>query len=52
MVQLVKDHERGDIPKIDWLDRLAFRQIAALHAVSILRTVPACSRTDDPGRNG
>lgn len=27
----MKDHERGDIVKIDWLDRLAFRQIEQVH---------------------
>lgn len=27
----MKDHERGDIVKIDWLDRLAFRQIEKVH---------------------
>lgn len=27
----MKDHERGDIVKIDWLDRLAFRQIEKIH---------------------
>jgi len=32
--QLVKDYERGDITKIDWLDRIAFRQIERAHAVS------------------
>lgn len=30
-LQLMKDHERGDIVKIDWLDRLAFRQIEQVH---------------------
>lgn len=29
---LVKDYDRGDITKIDWLDRMAFRQIEKLHA--------------------
>lgn len=29
--KLMKDHERGDIPKVDWLDRLAFRQIEQVH---------------------
>lgn len=33
--QLVKDFERGDILKIDWLDRLTFRQIEKAHSVSI-----------------
>lgn len=32
--QLVKDYERGDIAKIDWLDRIAFRQIERAHAVA------------------
>jgi phosphatidylinositol 3-kinase len=27
----MKDHERGDIVKMDWLDRLAFRQIEQVH---------------------
>lgn len=31
---LVKEYERGDITKIDWLDRMAFRQIERAHAVS------------------
>ena len=29
---LVKDYERGDVAKIDWLDRMAFRQIEKVHA--------------------
>lgn len=33
--RLVKDYERGDITKIDWLDRIAFRQIERAHAVSL-----------------
>ena len=33
LFQLVKEYERGDIPKIDWLDRLAFRQLERVHAV-------------------
>jgi phosphatidylinositol 3-kinase len=33
----MKDFERGDIAKVDWLDRMAFRQIEAVHAVSPLR---------------
>ena len=32
-LQLVKEYERGDIGKIDWLDRMAFRQIEKVHAV-------------------
>lgn len=34
--QLVKDYERGDIIKVDWLDRIAFRQIERAHAVSVM----------------
>ncbi|WWD15916.1 hypothetical protein CI109_100340 [Kwoniella shandongensis] len=30
--RLVKEFDRGDITKIDWLDRLAFRQIEKVHA--------------------
>ncbi|GAA5972036.1 hypothetical protein JCM11641_002465 [Rhodosporidiobolus odoratus] len=29
--KLVKKHERGDIPRLDWLDKLAFRQIEKVH---------------------
>lgn len=29
----MKDHERGDLPKVDWLDRMAFRQIEKVHTV-------------------
>lgn len=31
--KLVKKHERGDITRMDWLDKLAFRQIEKIHAV-------------------
>ena len=30
--ELVKDYERGDIPKIDWLDRMTFRSIEKVHS--------------------
>ena len=30
--KLVKQHERGDITRMDWLDKLAFRQIEQVHA--------------------
>ncbi|RXK34820.1 phosphatidylinositol 3-kinase [Tremella mesenterica] len=30
--ELVKEYERGDITKIDWLDRMTFRQIEQIHA--------------------
>ncbi|GAA6028728.1 hypothetical protein JCM8097_007365 [Rhodosporidiobolus ruineniae] len=29
--KLVKKHERGDIARLDWLDKLAFRQIEKIH---------------------
>ncbi|GAA6055617.1 hypothetical protein JCM3770_006727 [Rhodotorula araucariae] len=29
--KLVKKHERGDITRLDWLDKLAFRQIEKIH---------------------
>ncbi|CDO77014.1 hypothetical protein BN946_scf184298.g41 [Trametes cinnabarina] len=29
--QLVKKYERGDLPKSDWLDALAFRKMAEIH---------------------
>ena len=32
-LQLIKRHERGDVPRIDWLDKLAYRQIERIHAV-------------------
>lgn len=34
LVQLVKKYERGDLPKSDWLDKLAFRKMEEIHAVS------------------
>ncbi|EFP90774.2 Phosphatidylinositol (PI) 3-kinase [Puccinia graminis f. sp. tritici] len=30
--KLVKKHERGDLPRLEWLDQLAFRQIERIHA--------------------
>ncbi|PWZ02567.1 phosphatidylinositol 3-kinase [Testicularia cyperi] len=29
--KLIKRHERGDLPRIDWLDKLAYRQIEKVH---------------------
>lgn len=43
--KLVKKHERGDITRMDWLDKLAFRQIEKIHAVSIV--VVGSSQTAD-----
>jgi phosphatidylinositol 3-kinase len=34
--QLVKKYERGDLPKSDWLDTMAFRKMEEIHAVSSL----------------
>ncbi|EGN99051.1 hypothetical protein SERLA73DRAFT_54158 [Serpula lacrymans var. lacrymans S7.3] len=31
--KLVKKYERGDLPKSDWLDKLAFRKMEEIHAV-------------------
>jgi phosphatidylinositol 3-kinase len=31
--QLVKKHERGDMPKSEWLDKLVFRRMSEIHAV-------------------
>ncbi|TRM64867.1 kinase-like domain-containing protein [Schizophyllum amplum] len=30
--KLVKKYERGDLPKSDWLDKMAFRKMAEVHA--------------------
>jgi phosphatidylinositol 3-kinase len=32
--QLMKKHERGDIPKSDWLDPMAFRKMEEIQVVS------------------
>jgi UDP-N-acetylglucosamine transferase subunit ALG13 len=32
--QLVKDYERGDMARVEWLDVLVFRQIEKIQAVS------------------
>jgi len=29
----VKKYERGDLPKSDWLDKMAFRKMEEIHAV-------------------
>ncbi|KAG5636082.1 hypothetical protein H0H81_009158 [Sphagnurus paluster] len=31
--KLVKKYERGDLPKSDWLDKMAFRKMEEIHAV-------------------
>jgi len=33
--KLVRKHERGDIARLDWLDKLAFRQIEKIHKVRL-----------------
>ena len=33
VVQLVKKYERGDLPKNEWLDKMAFRKMEEIHAV-------------------
>jgi len=35
-MQLVKKYERGDLPKSEWLDKLAFRKMEEIHAVSTI----------------
>lgn len=32
LLKLVKKHERGDLPRLEWLDQLTFRQIEKIHA--------------------
>lgn len=32
--QLMKKFERGDLPKNEWLDKMAFRRIEEIHTVS------------------
>jgi phosphatidylinositol 3-kinase len=34
--QLVKKYERGDLPKSDWLDTMAFRKMEEIHSVCLL----------------
>ena len=36
MVQLVKKYDRGDMPKSDWLDAMAFRKMSEIHTVRSL----------------
>lgn len=32
-MQLVKKYDRGDMPKSDWLDAMAFRKMSEIHTV-------------------
>lgn len=36
LLQLVKKYERGDLPKSDWLDKMAFRKMTEIHAVHLI----------------
>ena len=36
--KLVKQQERGDMPRLDWLDKLAFRQIEKIHAAESIKS--------------
>ena len=31
--KLIKRHERGDLPRVDWLDKLAYRQVETVYQV-------------------
>lgn len=48
--QLVKKYERGDLPKSDWLDKLMFRKMEEIHAVST--RIVILHATSDPRRQG
>lgn len=43
-IQLVKKYERGDLPKSDWLDKMAFRKMTEIHAVRLPHTTTLCER--------
>ncbi|WVQ98732.1 hypothetical protein IAU59_005863 [Kwoniella sp. CBS 9459] len=47
--RLVKEHERGDIVEIDWLDSLAFRQIEKAHAAEASKSDKLYLYVDMPG---
>lgn len=36
-LQLVQKFEKRDMPHLDWLDRMTFKEIEKIHAVSIIR---------------
>jgi len=45
----VKKYERGDLPKSDWLDKMAFRKMEEIHAVregfeAVLPSLPLLHR--------
>lgn len=35
-LQLIKKHQRGNIPRVEWLDRLAFRSIERINEATDL----------------
>lgn len=37
--QLMKKFERGDLPKNEWLDKMAFRRIEEIHTVSGVQSI-------------
>ncbi|RKP35330.1 kinase-like domain-containing protein [Dimargaris cristalligena] len=37
--KLIKKHENGDLARLDWLDKLAFREIEKIHQIEARRTV-------------
>jgi phosphatidylinositol 3-kinase len=41
----MKKFDRGDLPKNDWLDRLAFRRIEEIHTVMFSRRISSLSLT-------
>ncbi|KAJ1650432.1 Phosphatidylinositol (PI) 3-kinase [Dispira simplex] len=36
--KLIKKHENGDLPRLDWLDKLAFREVERIHQREAHRT--------------
>jgi phosphatidylinositol 3-kinase len=43
----MKKFDRGDLPKNDWLDRLAFRRIEEIHTVMFSQWISSLSLTLD-----
>lgn len=43
--KLVKKHERGDMPKSEWLDKLVFRRMSEIHAVCVYN-ISCCVHTE------
>lgn len=38
-IQLTKAHRQGHMVKVDWLDRLTFREIEMINEVSLLSSI-------------